>query len=283
MQVYRGMDIGTAKVPDDERSVPYHCLDLVKPDQQFSAACYQLYARNAIDDILSRGGLPVVCGGTGLYIRAALDAFEFPSGDQENNPARRKYTKLHEELGNQGLWDLLDKRDPESAALIHPNNVRRVVRAFELLEGGTSYSQQNKGLHSVAPYYETLYLGLQVSAETLARRIDSRVKGMLDAGLLVEVEGLISCGFAEALCAPQAIGYKEFVPLLQSGYLKGSQAYEASLAEAVSQVCTATRRLAKRQRTWFRGDKRIIWLEYDQLSGDVFSKAMNLIDASLES
>lgn len=153
MQIYRGMDIGTAKVPASERAVAYHCIDILDPGEPYSAALFQHDARAAIEDIRLRGRLPIICGGTGFYVRAALDDMDFAPGDTEN-PVRLKYMHMLEELGSDGLHELLGQRDPESAALIHPHNVRRVIRAFEMLEEGESYAERKRAFATLPPAYQ---------------------------------------------------------------------------------------------------------------------------------
>ena len=152
MQIYRGMDIGTGKLPASERRVPHHGFDLVDPGEPYSAALFQAFARRCFRDIDARGKRAVLCGGTGQYVQAAIDDFAFPKGDQVENPVRERWTAYAEEHGNQALWEALEARDPASAAVIHPNNVRRVVRAFELLEEGASYAEQKQRLATVAPF-----------------------------------------------------------------------------------------------------------------------------------
>ena len=252
MQVYRGMDIGTAKVAEAERGVPYHCLDLVDPGQPYSAALFQRDARKAIEDIHARGKRVIMCGGTGLYVRAALDDMRFPAGEQVANPVRERYERIAAEEGPERLHAMLAEVDPDSAALIHPNNVRRVVRAFEMLDEGVSYAEQNSGFDSFSPYYDSLYFGLVMDTDRLYAAIDRRVDAMMEAGLLDEVAGLVDRGFADAITSSQAIGYKEFLPVL---------AGEGSLEEAVESVKRSTRRYSKRQRTWFKRDPRIEWFE----------------------
>ena len=260
MQIYRGMDVGTAKPPPASRSVPYHLIDVADPGQPFSAALYQSLARAAIDDIASRGHPAIVCGGTGLYVRAALDDLRFPAGEQISKH-RRELDALAAEVGPEALHERLARLDPESAALIHPNNVRRTVRALEMAEEGVSYASQAAGLAHRRPYYPATFLGLQMPRERLYERIDDRVDAMIEGGLLEEVRSLLAAGFRQALTAQQAIGYKEFVPVLEEG---------ASLEEAVEAVKQATRRYAKRQLTWFRADPRVHWID---LYGDSGSKS----------
>lgn len=274
MQVYRGMDIGTAKVPVHERRVPYHCIDIVDPGQPFSAALYQRVAREAIETVYAQGKVPIVCGGTGLYIKAALDDLVFPAGEQEGNEVRDRYLRLVEEHGADWLHEQLGQVDRASAELIAPNNVRRVIRAFEMLADGTSYAEQHAHATEVAPYYDTVYLGLSVTTEVLYARIDSRVDKMLEDGLLDEVRRLVDAGFAEAITSSQAIGYKEFLPFLDSREPWGSEAFQ----EAVERVKRSTRRYAKRQRTWFKRDLRINWIAADEPLGQAaLQQAVELI------
>ncbi|MCD8199637.1 MAG: tRNA (adenosine(37)-N6)-dimethylallyltransferase MiaA [Coriobacteriaceae bacterium] len=255
MQVYRGLDIGTAKIPPDARRVPLHCVDIVDPDEEYSAALYQRDARAAIDDIQARGKLAILCGGTGLYISAALDDVDFVAGSNRENEARKHYTELLDEIGPVGLHDLLEKRDPDSAALIHPNNVRRTIRALELLEEGEHYSEHTQSLKEADEVIPCVRIGLAVDTDILNARIDERVDRMERAGLVYEVQSLIEAGLREAITAKQAIGYKEIM-----AYLDGT----CTKDEAFEQVKRSTRRYAKRQRTWFRNDPRIGWIDVDQ-------------------
>ena len=252
MQIYRGMDIGTGKVPPSERRVPHFGLDLVDPGTPYSAALFQPYARACFADIRSRGHVPFLVGGTGLYVRAAIDDYRFPEGEQVDNPVREHYTRIAEEQGSDALWRLLEQHDPASADVIHPHNVRRVVRAFELLEEGKSYAAQKEALQHIAPYEQALFIGLAVDADLLRARIDRRVDAMVEEGLVDEVTTLLQEGFREGLTAGQAIGYKEIVAALDG---------QCTLAEAIDAIKLATRRYAKRQRTWFRKDTRIRWID----------------------
>lgn len=252
MQIYRGMDIGTGKVPLRKRRVAHFGLDLVDPGEPFSAALFQQYARACFLSIDARGKRSVLAGGTGFYVRAAVDDYRFPTGEQEDNPVRKRYTAFAEEHGAQALWNLLEKRDPESAREIHPNNVRRVVRAFELLESGESYAAQKKNLANIPALVPAVFIGLAVDPAVLVRRIDARVDEMFANGLVEEVKTLLNKGFREGITAPQAIGYKEVVAALDG---------RISMGEACELVKTATHRYAKRQRSWFRRDSRIFWID----------------------
>lgn len=258
MQVYRGMDIGTAKTPVHERGVPLELVDVADVGEDYSAALYQRDARAAIDRWLAAGKTPVVCGGTGLYVRAALDKMDFPKGDKAAS-TRSQYQDLAEKIGAEGIHDLLARRDPAAAALIHPNNVRRTVRALEMLDEGKSYAVQHEGFSTPIPHYRTLYIGLNRERAELYRRIDKRVDRMMDDGLLAEIEHLAALGLAPTLTAHQAIGYKELID-----YLGG----RIALADAVALIKQRSRHYAKRQLTWFRRDKRIVWLDMDALTDD---------------
>lgn len=255
MQIYKGMDIGTAKLLPKEQLVAHFGFDLIDPGMPFSAALYQSYARTCLCDIDARGKLPILCGGTGFYIRATVDGYEFPAGEQTGNAVRDYYNAYVKEQGSLALWNLLNERDPESAQLIEPRDTKRVVRAFELLEDETSYAEQKRKLASIPQVVPALFIGLSVQPEILNKRIDERVDNMMNNGFLQEVEGLLQKGLRTGITAPQAIGYKELVSVIDG---------EQSLEEAVESIKIATHQYAKRQRTWFRKDGRIHWLEADE-------------------
>lgn len=272
MQVYRGMDVGTAKPAPGERRVTHHCLDLVDPGEPFSAALYQVAARTAIADIAARGLLPVVAGGTGLYVRAVLDDWRFPPGEQAENRVRAGYEAMATEKGGAALHAMLAERDPGSAVLIHPNNVRRVVRALEMLDAGESYARQHEGFSARRAVYEARFFGLTMERDRLYARVDERVDAMIAQGLLGEVERLLAQGWRDALTAAQAIGYKELVPVIEQG---------APLDEAVAAIKQATRRYAKRQLTWFRADPRIDWIDVTEMStGEAAAEVLARLDWS---
>ena len=257
MQVYRGMDIGTGKLPVAERKVAHHGFDLVNPGEPYSAALFQGYSRSCFRDIDSRGKVSVLAGGTGFYVRAAIDAYDFPKGEQIENPVRMRWNAYAEEHGAHELWLRLNEADAESAEVIPENDVKRLVRAFELLEDGTTYAEQKRKLASIGQVVPAVFIGLSVDPDILRRRIRARVDKMIEAGLVREVRSLLERGFREGITAPQAIGYKEIVAALDG---------ECTMDEAIEQIKVSTCRYAKRQRTWFRKDKRIEWLCAD--SGD---------------
>jgi len=272
MQVYRGMDVGTGKVPPCERLVAHHGFDLVDPGEPYSAALFQRFARDCFEDIDARGKRVVLCGGTGFYVRAAIDDYVFPAGEQVGNATRDTYNALAEQLGPHGLWKLLNERDPESATLIPENDTKRVVRAFELMDAGTSYAKQKEGLKSIAEYAPATMIGLHVDADVLRERIDKRVDSMFANGFVAEVRNLLQAGLRDGITAPQAIGYKEVVAALDG---------EITLEEAATRMKTATHRYAKRQRTWFRKDARIIWINATELTlDDMTEAALEIVEAA---
>ena len=182
----------------------------------------------------------ILCGGTGFYIRAAIDDYNFPKGEQIDNPARDKYQKYYENYGCDSLWDLLNKKDPDSAKIIHKNNVVRVIRALEICDEGLSYAQQVSNLSKIEQMFDCLFFGLKVDPKILNDRINKRVDRMLDLGLVKEVEKLLSDGYRSAITSANAIGYKEIVDFLDN---------KCSLSEASERIKIATRQYAKRQRT----------------------------------
>ena len=271
MQIYRGMDIGTAKIMPEEMLVEHHLIDIADPGEPYSAQLFQDQARECFDEIDSRGKHVILCGGTGFYIQAAIEDMSFPSGEQQDNPIRDNYMSIAEQEGPQKLWDVLESLDPDSAALIHPNNVKRVVRALEMHDQGVSYALQSSNIKSLDEVVPSVRFCLDVQPEVLVRRIEKRVEAMFEAGLVDEVKRLCDKGFAEALTAPQAIGYKEIVR-----YLRG----ECSLADAQQEIFIATRRYAKRQRSWFRRDPKMIHIE--ATDGDIRRIADEILGIYLE-
>lgn len=254
MQVYRGMDVGTAKTPLSERHVPLLMVDVVSPFESYSARLFQQDARAVVDRLVDDGITPVLCGGTGLYLNAVIDEMEFPSGERggERRSAYEGLLALH---GASWLHRLLEDRDPRSAALIHPNNTRRVVRALEMLDEGTSYAEHHEGLHRRQSHYEARIWGLTMNRERLYQRIDSRVDDMVSQGLIEEVSKLWAQGLSDELTAGQAIGYKEILSALSG---------QMTLQEAINLIKLRSRRYAKRQLSWFRHDGRVRWIDMDE-------------------
>lgn len=268
MQVYRGMDIGSAKAPENERIVEHWGLDLLEPGEPFSAALFQEYARSAFKDIFNRGKTPILCGGTGFYVRAAIDDYDFPKGDQIGNDVRDKWMDFADKHGAEALWNALAEIDPNSAQLIAVNDIKRTVRAFELLEDGKAYAQQKEALSSIPELIPSIWIGLEVDPQLLKDRINTRVDKMIELGLVAEVESLLDSGFREAITASQAIGYKEIVAALDG---------KCPMDDAIEQIKTSTRRYAKRQRTWFRKEKRIHWIDANDPDSDLVEAALKVI------
>ena len=252
MQLYRGMDIGTAKLPPDQRlGVPHHLLDVWDVTETASVATYQQLARAAVEAVLARGGTPILVGGSGLYVRAVLDDLRFPGTD----PAVR--ARLEAELAAAGparLHARLAQRDPAAAAAILATNGRRIVRALEVLElsGGPFAARLPPYLGDAGSvYYDAVQLGVDADADELDFRIGDRVRRMWDQGLVAEVAGLVSRGLRNGLTASRALGYAQVLRLLDG---------ELTDAEARTATARATRRFARRQRAWFRRDQRVRWL-----------------------
>ena len=253
MQIYRGMDIGTAKPALEEtRGVAHHLLDIAEPGEAYSVAAYREKAIEAIEDIFARGRTPVVCGGTGLYIDALTRPLGFSAQGDES--VRRPLEEIAaQEGGKERLHAMLREVDPDSSDRLHVNDVRRVVRALEIhqLTGRTLTEQRALDLKREGAYRGRLY-GLSWPREELYARIDQRVDQMMRDGLIKEVEALLSGGLHGRATAMQGIGYKEITRALEG---------ECSMAEAVERVKQATRNYAKRQLTWFRRDERVTWIE----------------------
>ena len=255
MQIYRGMDIGTAKPTAEERQgVPHHLLDVCAPGEPFSVARYVELADAAAQDVLSRGMIPVVAGGTGLYMDALIECSTF-SGDETDLSVREKYQRMAAERGNEAVHACLARVDPEGAERLHPNNLKRVIRALEVYEQtGMTIDAFNRLHKRPAPKYAALKIGVCPSErQTLYDRIDRRVDQMLADGLLEETKHLLDRGALTGTAA-QAIGYKELL-----GYLQG----EAPLEDCVALLKQRSRNYAKRQLTWLKRDDNIHWIYYN--------------------
>ncbi|MFL6162304.1 MAG: tRNA (adenosine(37)-N6)-dimethylallyltransferase MiaA [Jatrophihabitantaceae bacterium] len=250
MQLYRGMDIGTAKLPESERGgIPHHLLDIWPLSKSAAVAEYQQLARTAIADIAGRGRLPILVGGSGLYLRGALDQLDFPG---ESAPIRARLMAELERLGSAALHARLAARDPAAATAILPGNGRRIVRALEVIElTGRPFLARMPAFHAV---YPTIQLGLDRA--DLPDRVRLRVEGMMARGLLEEVRGLLPQGLRDSPTAGKALGYQQLLAVLgPGGELRGD------LAEAVELTVRGTWRFVRRQRSWFRRDPRIRWLD----------------------
>lgn len=249
MQVYQGLDIGTAKISEEEKQgIPHYMIDTKSPSDSFSVADYQVLVQQYINEIASHQKLPIIAGGSGLYIQAALYNYNF--SDQKRNGAVTR--RLEEELENLGvltLYNRLKKIDPDQATKIHPNNHRRVIRALEIYQTtGMTMSEYQKEQKRDSPY-NPIFIGLEMDRKLLYERINARVDNMLEQGLLDEVEMLYKQGF-ENCQSMRGIGYKEFIP-----YFKGEQ----SLIQATETLKRNSRRFAKRQYTWFKNKLDVQW------------------------
>ncbi|WHS49884.1 tRNA (adenosine(37)-N6)-dimethylallyltransferase MiaA [Rothia sp. SD9660Na] len=272
MQFYRGMNIGTAKVTAQEmRGVSHHLLDTLEVTEEASVATFQAQARAIFDEIRARGNYPILVGGSGLYVRAALDVLEFPDTD----PAVR--ARLEAELAASGPGPLLERLravDPESAKRVKDD--RRLVRALEVFEvTGRPFSS----FMPTRTYFQpALQIGLNGDRAQLHQRLYERVVAMEEAGLLAEVEALEAQGLRQGKTAPAAIGYREFLKVLDAarGLLPAGEEY--SVAQAVDDTVTATRQFARRQLTWFRADKRVHWLDWS--SPILLEEALALVNGN---
>ena len=256
-QIYREMDIGTAKPTLAQRgAVPHHLINCVDVDQPFSVAEYQRLADTAIEDIRERGKRPMAVGGAGLYFRGLIDGlFEGPGADAE---IRAKLQREADEHGNVALHERLHRCDPEAANRIHPNNLVRVIRALEVYELiGKPISTLQQQWKTNEPRYPFRAFGLNMPREVLYRRIEDRVDRMIEIGLIEEVKGLLDQGYPRDCVAMQSFGYKELID-----HLDGKR----TLDEAIALLKQNTRRFAKRQLTWFRNDPRIEWIDTSQFS-----------------
>ena len=252
MQIYRHMDIGTAKPTSEEmQGIPHHMIDIAEPEENFSVARFVKLARECIDDILERGKIPVLCGGTGLYFDSIINNLEF-SEMETDEEYRQSLNALAEEKGCEFVHRMLSEVDPRSADAIHPNNLKRVIRALEIYKvSGKPKSVLDREQRG-EPLYEGEIFGLSRPRDVLYDRINRRVDIMMEQGLLEEVKTLLSMGISPKATSMQAIGYKELV-----WYLDGT----LTLKEAVDKIKQESRRYAKRQITWFKRNPDIIWLE----------------------
>jgi tRNA dimethylallyltransferase len=249
-QIYRKMDIGTAKpTPEQLKLVPHHIIDCVDPDEYFSVADYQRLADKAIKDIWERGKVPILVGGSGMYFRAVVDGlFDGPDGDKE---LRKRLKQEAEEYGIQHLYERLEIIDPKAASIIHHNDLLRIIRALEVFElSGNRISDLQQQWKGENPRYNFIAFGLNRPREELYKRIELRIDQMMVDGLLNEVYNL--SGYNRDLQSMNCFGYKEFFDYLDGKY---------SLDEAIELVKRNTRHYAKRQLTWFKKDKRIKWLD----------------------
>ncbi|MFR9729231.1 tRNA (adenosine(37)-N6)-dimethylallyltransferase MiaA [Saccharopolyspora sp. MS10] len=247
MQLYRGMDVGTAKLTADERrGVPHHLLDVLEVTETASVAAYQRDARAAMEDVLARGRTPVLVGGSGLYVRAVLDDLRFPGTDPL---VRARWEERLSALGPAELHRRLAELDPPAAEAVLPSNGRRLVRALEVIEITGEPFSANLPVPG-PPRYDTAMIGLDLPVAELDDRVDRRVTRMFDGGLVAEVRGLVQLGLREGRTASRALGYQQVL-----AELDGS----GDMAVAAAETARLTRRFVRKQRSWFRRDERISW------------------------
>lgn len=265
MQIYRGMDIGTAKIRKDEmEGIPHHLIDIKEPNESFSVAEFQQLVREEIAGIAGRGKLPIIAGGTGLYIQSVIYDYRFSdvSGDEK---LRQELEQRAKEIGHEALHQELRKVDPISAATIHPNNVRRVIRALEIYYQAGKPRNEFENIGPADILYNAAVVGLTMDREQLYQRINARVDSMMEEGLLEEVKQLYQLGLRNCQSI-QAIGYKEIYQ-----YLDG----EISLETAVEKLKQNSRRYAKRQLTWFRNKMEVKWFDLTNVN-DLSKKEMEI-------
>ena len=267
MQVYKDMDIGTAKpTPEEQEGIPHHMLSVAEPWEDFSVSRYCAMADPIVEDILRRGKSPIIVGGTGLYMDALIRGNAFAPC-----PSTGRREELEALAASQGIEAVIERLravDPESAARLHPSDQKRIIRAMEVyLETGMTITEHNRKTQEIPPKYHPIRFTLtDRQRQTLYDRIDRRVDTMVEAGLIEEIQGLLARGIPEKCTAMQAIGYKEFVAALHGA---------CSLEEAAGQVKQSSRRYAKRQLTWFRRNPENIWLirEDGQSSMEILDSA----------
>lgn len=256
VQVYKHMDIGSAKITKAEmQGIPHHLIDICEPAEAFNIARFKELSKQAVNEIFSRGKIPIIAGGTGFYIQSLIYDIDFK--ETATDGTRTKYEEMLREKGESYLHSLLKERDPEAAAAIHPNNAKRVIRALEYFEQtGTKISTHNEEERRKESPYNFAYFVLNLPREKLYDRINRRVDMMLEDGLLDEVKSLVaSYGVTEDMVSMQALGYKEILD-----YLNGN----TTLEDAIYTIKRDTRHFAKRQLTWFKREREVIWLDKEE-------------------
>jgi tRNA dimethylallyltransferase len=264
MQVYHGMDIGTAKpLPEEMKGIPHHMLDCAEPGQAYGAAVYRDQARACIIDIAAQGKLPILCGGTGLYISSVVYPLDFAEAGTDET-LRAELQAFAAERGTDALHEKLRQVDPAAAAVIHPNNVRRVIRALEKTQASGKAASGEQQLFNAEPLYDLAWIGLTMDRARLYERIDRRVDEMMRRGLIDEVR-ILAHKYGRSSTAFQALGYKELLDAIDG---------KASPEEAAERIKTGTRNYAKRQMTWFRREKSIRWFDAGAFSREALAGAV---------
>lgn len=253
MQVYRHMDIGSAKIkPEEMEGIPHHLIDVLEPDDEFHVVKFQQLAKKAMREIWERGHIPIVTGGTGFYIQALLYDIDFDENEKED-AYRKELEAYAREHGAESLHEKLALVDPASAETIHPNNVKRVIRALEFYEQtGKRISEHNETQRQRESPYAFAYFVLTDDRAHLYERIDRRVDQMIEEGLVKEVQALKDKGYTKQLVSMQGLGYKEILDYLDGNY---------TLEEAIYTIKRDTRHFAKRQLTWFKRERDVIWID----------------------
>lgn len=253
MQVYKYMDVGSAKISKEEmQGIPHHLIDVLMPEDEFNVCRFQKMAKEALAGIYERGRVPIVAGGTGFYIQALLYDIDF-SAEEDHSLVRERLEETVRKCGSEYLHEYLKQVDPASADTIHPNNIKRIIRALEFYElNGYPISEHNQKERQKKAAYDYCYFVLNDCRDALYRKIDERVDTMIAHGLVKEVQMLKEMGYHRNMVSMQGLGYKEIL-----AYLDG----ECSLEEAIYLIKRDTRHFAKRQLTWFRREKNIIWID----------------------
>lgn len=275
MQIYRYMDIGTAKPTLEERQgIIHHMIDIINPDEKFSAADFQARAKEYIKNVYRRNKIPLLTGGTGFYINSICYNYTF-SNAQKDDSFRKLLQKQARQYGNQYLYKKLQKLDPIAAQKIHPNNLRRVIRAIEVcIKTGKPFSYYEEKTKKQESQFDLLMYGLTRPRDELYQRIDERVNNMINAGLITEVQKLLKMGYSPELNSMQGLGYRQII-----NYLYG----KTTLSEAIYLISKDTRHYAKRQYTWFLRDKNIVWLNVSKEGKEkIISNIVNDIEGKLK-
>ncbi len=268
MQVYRRMDIGTAKLKKEEQEIPHFLIDILEPEEEFNVVKFQVLAKKAMEEIYSRNHIPILVGGTGFYIQSILYDIDFKENNKDNK-IRKELEEQAKLLGAEYMHQKLQQVDKKAAQEIHANNGKRVIRALEYFyQTGSKISEHNREQREKQSNYNYAYFVLTMDRKKLYQRIEERVDSMMEQGLLEEVKGLVNERISETATSMQGLGYKELY-----AYLKG----DCSLEEAIYIIKRDTRHFAKRQLTWFRREKDVIWIEKDR-----YINERNILDFMLE-
>jgi tRNA dimethylallyltransferase len=276
MQIYKYMDIGSAKPTREEmQGIPHHMIDVVYPDEEFSVALFRKMAGKLVDEIINRKHIPIIVGGTGLYISSLIYPYNF-TDTAEDTEYREALTSIALEKGNEFVHNMLKNIDIESFIRIHPNNLRRVIRALEVYKNtGKTISEYQQESRSQEMEYNTAYIGLTMDRGLLYNRINRRVDKMFEAGLIDEVKKLREMGYNKNMTSMQGIGYKEIFDYFDN---------KCTIEETKDIIKQSSRRYAKRQLTWFRRDEKIYWVEVDRFESfnEIIHNITNYIEGNLK-